>query len=108
MSSPRPPRRGPAGACQRGVTVTPKSSRNEVKVLADGTIAVRVTAPPADGAANKAVLAVLAEALSVPRSRIEIVRGVSARQKLVRFELSAEDLERRLRLVDESSDGATS
>jgi uncharacterized protein YggU (UPF0235/DUF167 family) len=67
-----------------------------------------VTAPPADGAANKAVLTVLSDALSLPRSRIEIVRGASSRQKLVRFDLSAEELDRRLKSTCQDGNGATS
>src|SRR5687768_8365648 len=91
-----------ADSCQRGVTVIPSSSHNDVTVQNDGTIVVRVTAAPADGAANRAVLAALADALSLPKSRIEIVRGASARLKLVRFAMSGDDLDRRLQLVAES------
>jgi hypothetical protein len=74
----------------------------------DGAIAVRVTAPPAEGAANKAVLTVLSDALSLPRSRIEIVRGASSRQKLVRFEITGDELNRRLERLHPSKSDATS
>lgn len=62
--------------------VTPGASRDEVK-LADGVVQLRVTAPPADGAANDAVLRLLAAALDRPRRDLTLVRGASARIKLV-------------------------
>lgn len=62
--------------------VTPGASRDEVK-LADGIVQLRVTAPPADGAANDAVLRLLAAALDRPRRDLTLVRGASARIKLI-------------------------
>ncbi|MBI5601594.1 MAG: DUF167 domain-containing protein [Gemmatimonadetes bacterium] len=53
----------------------------------DGThgdaLRVRVHAPPVDGAANDDVIAVIADALGVPRRAVRIAAGLSARQKLV-------------------------
>ncbi|GJQ51811.1 MAG: DUF167 domain-containing protein [Anaerolineales bacterium] len=66
------------------VRVTPRASRNEiVEVLGDGTIKVRIAALPADNEANQALIEFLAEILSVPKSRLEIVAGMSGRDKLV-------------------------
>ena len=62
--------------------VTPGASRDEVKVD-DGTVQLRVTAPPADGAANEAVLRLLAAALERPRRDLTLLRGATARIKLV-------------------------
>jgi uncharacterized protein (TIGR00251 family) len=45
---------------------------------------VAVAAPPVDGKANEAVVRTLAEALGVPRSAVEIVRGEAGRRKTVR------------------------
>lgn len=62
--------------------MTPGASRDEVKI--DGeTVLVRVTAPPADGAANDAVLALVAAALGRPRRDLTLLRGASARIKLI-------------------------
>ncbi|MGB7412341.1 MAG: DUF167 family protein [Sphingopyxis granuli] len=44
---------------------------------------LRVTAPPADGAANDAVLRLLAAALDRPRRDLTLVRGAGARIKLI-------------------------
>jgi uncharacterized protein (TIGR00251 family) len=65
------------------VQVQPRAARNGI-VAVDGTaLRVRVTAPPADGAANEAVRDLLAEALDCPRSAVTILRGHTARTKLV-------------------------
>jgi hypothetical protein len=65
------------------VQVQPRASRNEIVAAAGGSLRVRVAAPPAGGAANEAVRALLAEALDCPRSAVTILRGHSARTKLV-------------------------
>ncbi len=62
--------------------MTPGARRDEVRI-ADGTVQVRVTAPPADGAANDAVLAVLAAAFDLPRRDLILLRGAAARIKLI-------------------------
>ena len=72
------------GGAALTVKVTPRASRNElVGLMSDGTVKIRVTAPPVDGAANEAVIALLAEVLSVPKSQIEIAAGQKSTQKLV-------------------------
>lgn len=66
------------------VRVTPRASRNEiVEVLDDGTIKVRISAPPADDEANRALIEFLADILGVPKSRLDIVAGVTGRDKLI-------------------------
>jgi len=51
--------------------------------VAGDAIRVRLTAPPADGAANEALVRFLAGRLGVPRSAIELVSGKTGRAKLV-------------------------
>ncbi len=65
------------------VTVSPRSSQNRVELSDTGEIRVRVTAPPVDGAANAKVLRVLAAALEIPRSALELVAGETGRRKRV-------------------------
>jgi uncharacterized protein (TIGR00251 family) len=66
------------------IRVTPRASRNEiVEVLTDGTIKIRLTAPPVEGKANEALVEFLSEVLKVPPSAIEIVAGATGRDKLV-------------------------
>ena len=52
-------------------------------LMDDGTLKIRVAAPPVGGAANKALIAYLAEALDLPRSQIEIVAGETSERKLI-------------------------
>ena len=67
--------------------VTPRASRDAVGDVDDeGALRVRVTAAPADGAANKAVLGLMARTLHVPRSALSIVSGASSRHKRLRIE----------------------
>ena len=66
------------------VRVTPRASHNEiVEVLDDGTIKVRIAAPPSDEEANTALIEFLAEILGVPKSRLDIVAGAAGRDKLI-------------------------
>ncbi len=66
------------------VRVTPRASRNEiVEVMPDGTIKVRIAAPPADHEANTALVEFLAEILGVAKSRLDIVAGTTGRDKLI-------------------------
>lgn len=67
------------------VRVTPGATRERIVEGADGALAIHVTAPPSDGKANAAVIKLLAKALGVPKSRIELVRGATSRSKLLRI-----------------------
>jgi hypothetical protein len=69
------------------VRVQPGSSRNEIAGRRDdGAVVVRVTAPPVDGRANDALCRLIAEAAGVAPSRVSVVRGHTARDKVVRVE----------------------
>lgn len=67
------------------VRVTPKASRNAIVVTDEG-IRVYVTVVPESGKANAAVLKLLAKALGVPKSRLSLIRGATARDKVFRIE----------------------
>lgn len=72
------------GEGRLALRVTP-GARSEGIELADGRVQVKVRARPQDGAANDAVLALLAKALGIGASRIELLRGATSREKLVRL-----------------------
>jgi len=58
---------------------------------------VRLTAPPVEGAANAALIALLAERLGLPRRTIHILRGAVARHKTVALDgLSADGFQRKI------------
>ena len=66
------------------IRVTPRARKNEISgILGDGTIKVRLTAPPVEEKANEALIRFLAEVLDVSTTKIEIIGGVTARDKLV-------------------------
>jgi len=66
------------------VRVTPRASANALAGLdTAGRLRVRLTAPPVEGEANHALVRLLAKRLGVPRSRVRILRGAGARNKLV-------------------------
>ncbi len=66
------------------VRITPRASRNEIsEILDDGTIKIRLTAPPNEELTNKALVAFLAQVLSVQQSQVEVVAGSTGIDKLV-------------------------
>jgi uncharacterized protein len=79
------------------IRVQPRAKRTGIAGERGGIVVIRVAAPPVDGKANDAVRRLIAQRLGVPRSAVEIVRGESARDKLVRIEgLSADEARTRL------------
>ena len=54
--------------------------------VAGGALRVRVNAPPVEGKANKRLLAVLADAFGVAKSRVRLVHGARSRHKWIRIE----------------------
>jgi len=67
------------------IRVIPRSSQNEIVGIADGVFKVKLTAPPVEGKANKALQQFLARRLGVSKSDIEIVSGERARIKSIRI-----------------------
>ncbi|MBI3682919.1 MAG: DUF167 domain-containing protein [Acidobacteria bacterium] len=66
------------------VKVIPGSSRTEMTgVMADGTIKIRVAAPPEKGKANAELCAFLARHYGVPRRNVEILTGETSARKQV-------------------------
>lgn len=65
--------------------IIPKSSRNEIIIGEGGPVKVKVTSPPVDGKANKAVVNLLAKQLKVPKKDIQIVSGEKSRNKKIRI-----------------------
>ena len=73
------------------VRLTPRSSVNRVDGVVGGVLRLRVTAPAVEGAANTALVALLADELSIGRREVRIVAGATSRQKLVVVDGVAED-----------------
>lgn len=65
--------------------VTPKASRNEIRMGEEGLRAY-VTVVPENGKANAAVTKLLAKSLGVAKSRLTLIRGETARDKVFRLD----------------------
>lgn len=78
-----------SGAVTVSVHVVPNASRTETDGLHDGALRVRLHAPAVDGKANEALVAWLATTLSVRRSEIELIRGLTSRRKQLRVTADA-------------------
>ena len=68
------------------VRVNPRSSRNQVTGWQGDVLAIKLTAPPVEGAANKACIEFLADRLGVRKSQIALVSGAAGREKV--FEIT--------------------
>lgn len=68
------------------IRVIPRSKSNEVsEIFDDGTIKIRITAPPVEGKANKELIRYLSKILKIKQSQIEIKAGHLGRDKLTRI-----------------------
>ena len=66
------------------VKVLPRAKRTELAgLMDDGTLKIRVAAPPVDGAANRALIEFLAETLGLPKNQIDIIAGETSERKLL-------------------------
>ncbi|NUQ64200.1 MAG: DUF167 domain-containing protein [Pirellulales bacterium] len=63
------------------VRAQPGSRRNEVRGVQDGMLKVCVTQIAEKGKANKAVVGVICDALSLRKSQVELLSGATSQQK---------------------------
>jgi len=69
------------------IRVIPRAKKSEIsQMLADGTIKIRLTAPPVEGKANQALVRFLADVFDISPSNIEIISGKKGRKKVVLIE----------------------
>jgi uncharacterized protein (TIGR00251 family) len=80
------------------VHVVPRASRSAISGVHDGRIKVSLDAPPVDGAANAALIALFAKLLALPRRDVRLVRGETSRHKVL--ELHGASLAQVRALVD--------
>jgi uncharacterized protein (TIGR00251 family) len=74
-----------SGGVTLKVRVAPRSAKNGVAGLVEGSLKITLTAPPVDGAANEALIETLAKLCGLRKSNITILSGHTARQKRVRL-----------------------
>jgi uncharacterized protein YggU (UPF0235/DUF167 family) len=65
------------------VRLTPRAALDRIDGVTDGVLRARVGAPAVEGAANNALVRLIASELGVARTSVRIVAGASSRQKLV-------------------------
>lgn len=81
------------------VRVVPRSSKNQIDGIVDGMLRVRLAAAPVEGAANAALIELLARRCGIPKSRISILSGERAKQKrLLLRGIDAGEVSKRLEL----------
>jgi uncharacterized protein len=86
------------GSALLKVRLQPRSKRDELVGERAGALLIRVTAPPVEGRANEALRKLVAKVAGLPPSRVQVVSGASARDKLLRLEgLSAAEARERFR-----------
>lgn len=67
------------------VKVIPNARQNKIDEV-DGVYLVRVTASPTQGKANKAVIELLSKHFKISKSKIDIIKGLSSRVKIIAIE----------------------
>lgn len=86
------------GGAALTIRVTPRARKTEFAgILEDGTVRIRVQAPPIEGKANRDLIQFLAKVFGVRKNCIEIVAGERGLDKIVSVtDMSAEDMEKRI------------
>lgn len=79
------------------VRLTPRSGRDAILAKEEGVYRVKIKAPPLEGRANRALIALLAKTLRVPKRDVEITAGEKSRDKALRIRgVTQEEVEKRL------------
>lgn len=81
MISDQIPKVGPQALIN--VKVIPRASRNQIVGKENAAFKIKLTAPPVEGKANKALKEFLSKKLRVPKRNVDIISGKRSRQKSV-------------------------
>jgi uncharacterized protein len=65
--------------------VLPRAKRSELAGLHNGALKMRITAPPVDDAANRAIVEFFSRLLNIPKSSIQILAGAKSRDKKIQI-----------------------
>ena len=63
------------------IRIQPRASRDQIAGIQDQRLKIRISAPPADGAANRHLIAFLAQEFRVPKTAVEMLSGETGREK---------------------------
>ncbi|NRP88801.1 hypothetical protein GFPCMMHI_04724 [Ensifer adhaerens] len=86
------------------VRLTPNGGRDAIDGVENGSegecyLKARVSVAPEKGKANKALIALIAKSIGIPKSALSLVSGETARKKILRIEGEPEDLIERLKAI---------
>lgn len=70
------------------VKVIPRSSQSQIEQSPEGDLRVKVKSAPIKGKANQELIELLAKYYKVPKSRIEIAKGVASREKIIEINIA--------------------
>lgn len=71
------------------VKIVPNASKNDI-IIEDNVIKVKVTAQPIENKANKALVEVISKKIGIPKTSIEIVKGLTSKEKTLLIRVSDE------------------
>ena len=71
--------------CTLAVRIHPGARKNAITGIHAEALKISLTTPPVEGRANEALIAFLADALHLPKSRITLLSGATSRTKLLRI-----------------------
>jgi len=82
MEAPHLPciQKSPAGIVLK-VRIQPRASKDEIVGLYGDALKIRIAAPPVDAAANESLIKLLSKTLDIPKSRINLIKGQTSRNK---------------------------
>lgn len=81
----------PPPSCRLLIRAQPRAPRDDIAGMRGDAVVVKVTAAPVKGAANEAILDLLAKRLGLRRSQVRLVTGARARQKTIQIDGLARD-----------------
>lgn len=97
MNAPELQLRQTADGLEVRLHVQPRAKRPEISGTHNGALKVKVTAPPVDDAANRALVDYFSDLLGVPKSNLQIVSGLKSREKTLRIKgVSLEEFKTRI------------
>tara|TARA_Y100000294_G_scaffold56792_1_gene53725 strand:+ start:455 stop:787 length:333 start_codon:yes stop_codon:yes gene_type:complete len=67
------------------IRVQPRSSKNEIIGVENGSLKIKLTSPPVENAANQQCIKVISKWLGVSRSRVQIISGLKSRNKKIKI-----------------------
>ncbi len=87
----------PSIAVRIDVLVKPRASKDSIEGWKEGALIIRLSAPPVEGSANRALVKLLAGKIGIAKGKVRIVSGERSRTKVVEIEgVSAGELKERL------------